>query len=130
VKEICARQTDGGTHLNLGHGIVPQTPVENVRPWCGWWREFRLEDRVAKQAVLLLGRDAGDSEQIPKPANVVSGRPLPLTFVERSSIAMRRSVIAVTQITFAQATAVEAESAGRTGGSCVCGHEELAALYS
>jgi uroporphyrinogen decarboxylase len=48
VREIlCAAGGRPGHIFNLGHGIVPQTPVENVQAVVGMVREFRLENQNA-----------------------------------------------------------------------------------
>ena len=45
VKEILRAANGRPGHIfNLGHGIVPQTPVENVQAVVRMVREFRLED--------------------------------------------------------------------------------------
>jgi len=44
VKEILRSANGRPGHIfNLGHGIVPQTPVENVQAVVKMVREFRLE---------------------------------------------------------------------------------------
>ncbi len=137
VKEILRAANGRPGHIfNLGHGIVPETPVENVQAVVRMVREFRTREgpRVAKQAVLLLAHGTPETvEQIPEYLrNVVSGRPVPQAVVEE--IQHRYSLIGhspLTEITFAQARLVEAElaAAGDTR-SRIRRHEKLAALYS
>jgi uroporphyrinogen decarboxylase len=44
VKEILRAANGRPGHIfNLGHGIVPETPVENVQAVVRMVREFRLE---------------------------------------------------------------------------------------
>jgi uroporphyrinogen decarboxylase len=46
VKEILRSAGGRPGHIfNLGHGIVPQTPVENVQAVVRMVREFRLENQ-------------------------------------------------------------------------------------
>ena len=46
VKEILRAAAGRPGHIfNLGHGIVPQTPVENVQAVVRMVREFRLENQ-------------------------------------------------------------------------------------
>ena len=48
VKEILRAAGGRPGHIfNLGHGIVPQTPVENVQAVVRMVREFRLENQNA-----------------------------------------------------------------------------------
>ena len=117
VKEILRAANGRPGHIfNLGHGIVPATPVENVQAVVRMVREFRLEGvgQMAKQAVLLLAHGTPETvEQIPEYLrNVVSGRPLPQSVVEE--IQHRYAQIGrspLTEITFAQAKLVESELA-------------------
>jgi uroporphyrinogen decarboxylase len=48
VKEILRSAAGRPGHIfNLGHGIVPETPVENVQAVVRMVREFRLEKQDA-----------------------------------------------------------------------------------
>ena len=86
VKEILRAASGRPGHIfNLGHGIVPQTPVENVQAVVRMVREFRLENAgwLSKRYLLLAHGTPETVEQIPEYLrNVVSGRPLPEHVVE------------------------------------------------
>lgn len=57
VEEIL-RQADGraGHIFNVGHGIVPETPVENVQRVVRWVREICAEMQAERGAGMIAGR--------------------------------------------------------------------------
>ncbi len=57
VEEIL-RQADGraGHIFNVGHGIVPETPVENVQSVVRWVREICAEMQAERSAGMIAGR--------------------------------------------------------------------------
>ena len=115
VKEILRAANGRPGHIfNLGHGIVPGTPVENVQAVVAHGRSSAWRPPVAKQAVLLLAHGTPETvEQIPEYLrNVVSGRPMPQQVIEE--IQHRYSLIGrspLTDITLDQGRLAEAELA-------------------
>ena len=93
VRQILAQAGGRPGHIfNLGHGIVPGTPVENVQRVVQYVREFSavpgghpcLMLASQRHAVLLLAHGTPESlDQIPEYLrNVTSGRPMPESVIE------------------------------------------------
>ena len=133
VKEILRAAAGRPGHIfNLGHGIVPETPVENVQAVVGWCASFDWRSRMPKQAVLLLAHGTPETiEEIPDYLrNVVSGRPLPEHVIEE--IKHRYSLIGrspLTEITAAQGRLVEAQLVAGYRRAGLRWHAKLEALH-
>ncbi len=127
-----------GHIFNLGHGILPQTPVENVKKLAKFVQEYSAQHRGAaaevqiamqKPAVLLLAHGTPDRiEEIPAYlANVTSGRPLPPCLVI-AEIQHRYSLIGrspLTEITLQQAARISAGA----GAAHLRRHAQLEAVH-
>ena len=122
-----------GHIFNLGHGILPHTPVENVKNLAQFVHEFSAsaadrEESMSKQAVLLIAH--GSPEQVEDiPAflqNISRGRPMSDVVVKE--VQHRYSLIGVLAADVYDHGAGERRD-GRTWTPDVHRHAELGSVH-